>query len=73
MPIEKIEMINFRNHKNMVIDFSPGINFILKSLLINNVASSDIIFLNSAYKFFLSLKEKFRIGHQITLVFVRSL
>ena len=28
MPIEKIEMINFRNHKNMVIDFSPGINII---------------------------------------------
>ena len=28
MPIEKIEMINFRNHKNMVVDFSPGINII---------------------------------------------
>tara|TARA_B100001250_G_C19803132_1_gene792019 strand:+ start:1151 stop:2218 length:1068 start_codon:yes stop_codon:yes gene_type:complete len=28
MPIEKIEMTNFRNHKDMVLDFSPGINII---------------------------------------------
>ena len=28
MPIEKIEMINFRNHEDTAFDFSPGINII---------------------------------------------
>ena len=28
MSIEKIEMTNFRNHKDVLVDFSPGINII---------------------------------------------
>ena len=28
MSIKRIEMINFRNHEDIVFDFSPGINII---------------------------------------------
>jgi len=28
MPIQKIEMINFRNHQKKVVTFSPGINLL---------------------------------------------